>query len=186
MPLINDIEEQVVLVNEQNQEIGVMGKMEAHEKGLLHRAFSVFVFNTQGQLLLQQRALSKYHSPAKWTNTCCSHPRFNESVLQGAERRLNEEMGMSCELTETFDFIYKAELDQGLTEHEYDFVFVGISDDKPMLNPEEVEDFRYMDMDLLEGDIAENPDYYTEWLKICFPRVMLHYQKLFKNGKLAS
>ena len=159
--------EYVILVDEQDKETGTMEKLQAHAEGLLHRAISVFVFNTNGELLLQQRALDKYHSAGLWTNTCCSHPRPGESLADAAHRRLQEEMGMNCELDEAFSFTYKAELEHGLTEHELDHVFTGITDAHPLLNPTEAAAWRYMRINELQHDIAEQPGVYTEWFKIC-------------------
>jgi len=163
--------EQVVLVDEFDNEIGVMEKILTHEKALLHRAFSVFVFNEKGQLLLQQRAFSKYHSPGLWTNTCCSHPRPNESTYDAANRRLVEEMGFECELVYQFNFIYKAELDQGLTEHEFDHVFFGLYNGEVNPNSEEVLDYKYVDVQDVLSDMDLNPDKYTVWFKIIFNKV---------------
>lgn len=163
---------QVILVNEYDQEIGQMEKMEAHEKGLLHRAFSVFIFNSEGEMLLQKRALHKYHSPGLWTNSCCSHPYPNEKVYDAANRRLSEEMGMSTDLNFAFSFQYKAEFDNGLIEHEYDHVFIGKTDQTPKLNPEEVAEFKYISIDELIQDIEINPDDYTPWFKICLNEVL--------------
>ena len=164
--------EEVVLVNEMDQKVGLMEKMEAHVKGLLHRAFSIFIFNSKGELLIHQRAMSKYHSPGLWTNTCCSHPRDTETLQQAVNRRLEEEMGMATDMEKKFHFIYKAELDQGLTEHELDHVFFGHTDDLPKHNPEEVMDFKYVNIEELTSDMEQNPDNYTEWFKICFPEVL--------------
>ncbi|NQX91362.1 MAG: isopentenyl-diphosphate Delta-isomerase [Flavobacteriales bacterium] len=155
-----------------DQKVGLMEKMEAHEKGLLHRAFSIFIFNSKGELLIHQRAMSKYHSPGLWTNTCCSHPRDTETLQQAVNRRLEEEMGMATDMEKKFHFIYKAELDQGLTEHELDHVFFGHTDDLPKPNPEEVMDFKYVNIEELTSDMEQNPDNYTEWFKICFPEVL--------------
>lgn len=163
--------EEVILVNSNNEVQGYMGKMEAHEKGLLHRAFSVFIFNSYGELLLQKRDLNKYHSGGLWTNTCCSHPRKNETFIEAAKRRLFEEMGLRCELTEAFSFIYKANLDNNLIEHELDQVFFGNSDKLPSLNKEEAMDYKYIEPNQLLIDINNNPNIYTEWLKISFKRV---------------
>lgn len=168
-------QEYVILVNEQDQELGLMEKMEAHEKGLLHRAFSVFVFNNKGELMLQQRALDKYHSGGLWTNTCCSHPRQGETVLEAAHRRLQEEMGFDCELEEQFQFIYKKELDKGLTEHEFDHVLFGKFEGEPQLNPEEASSYKFVDMHTLKTDMQNNPQDYTEWFKICFDEVFRLY-----------
>ena len=173
--------EEVILVNTDNEVLGYMEKMEAHEKGLLHRAFSIFIFNTKGEILLQKRAISKYHSGGLWTNTCCSHPRKNESFLDAANRRLSEEMGMSCVLNEVFSFIYKAELDNNLTEHEYDQVLFGTTDQLPVLNKAEAEDYKYIKPDQLKIDIHDNPSQYTEWLKISFEKVY-HLTKLKDNA----
>lgn len=172
--------EEVILVNTDNEVLGYMEKMEAHEKGLLHRAFSIFIFNTKGEILLQKRAISKYHSGGLWTNTCCSHPRKNESFLDAANRRLSEEMGMSCVLNEVFSFIYKAELDNNLIEHEYDQVLFGTTDQIPVLNKAEAEDYKYIKPDQLKIDIQANPSQYTEWLKISFEKVY-HLTKLKDN-----
>ncbi len=163
--------EYVVLVNEEDQSIGTMEKMEAHVKGALHRAFSVFIFNSKGELLLQQRALDKYHSPGLWTNTCCSHPRPDEAVEDAAHRRLAEEMGMECPLDYQFHFQYRAEFNNGLTEHELDHVFFGQSDTPPVLNRGEVADCRYVSLDLLEKELKEFPEKYSPWLRICFEKV---------------
>lgn len=170
--------EYVVLVDENDNELGVMEKMEAHEKGVLHRAFSVFTFNSSGELMLQRRALTKYHSGGLWTNTCCSHPREGESALDAAHRRLVEEMGFDCELNKAFDFIYKKELDKGLTEHELDHVFIGRFDGEPSINPEEVHEYKYMALDELQADISSNPDQYTEWFKICLEETLKHKDRL--------
>lgn len=163
--------EKVVLVNTNNEVLGEMEKMEAHQKGLLHRAFSVFVFNSSNQLLMQKRASSKYHSGGLWTNTCCSHPRLNEDILDAGKRRLQEEMGFTTELMEMFAFIYKANLDNQLIEHEYDFVLIGKFENEPNINLDEVEDFAYWDLDFIESDMVKNPAKYTEWFKICFPKL---------------
>jgi isopentenyl-diphosphate Delta-isomerase len=157
--------EEVILVNERDEQTGLMEKMEAHRKGVLHRAFSVLVFNTKGELLLQRRALHKYHSPGLWTNTCCSHPRNGESIIDAAKRRLHEEMGMSCELKIKGSFIYKTELEGGLTEHEYDYVLTGISNDLPVINQEEVSEFKYMKPEELKIAMDEHPENYTFWIR---------------------
>ena len=157
------IEEQVILVDKNDNQIGLMPKMEAHEKALLHRAFSVFTFNDKGQLLLQQRAADKYHSPLLWTNTCCSHQRNGETSLEAGKRRLQEEMGFTCDLEEVFSFIYKAPFDNGLTEHELDHVMVGRYNENPIINKEEVESFKWMTLEEVKDDIENNPQIYTEW-----------------------
>ncbi len=170
-------EEQVLLVNEKDEVLGTMGKMEAHEKALLHRAFSVFVLNKNGEVMLQQRAAHKYHSPGLWTNTCCSHQREGESNLDAGKRRLQEEMGFSTNLEELFSFIYKAPFDNGLTEHEFDHVMLGHYEDDPDPNPEEVSDWKWMAPDLIRKDMDQNPDSYTAWFRIIFDRFHQHIQK---------
>jgi isopentenyl-diphosphate delta-isomerase len=170
--------ENVILVNEQDQVIGIMPKMEAHLQGKLHRAFSVFIFNGQAELLLQQRATDKYHSGGKWSNTCCSHPRPGEDTLAAAHRRLFEEMGLKCELNEAFSFIYKVEMDGGLIEHEYDHVYVGVSDVLPVPDPGEVAAYCYQNMSELEEKLINEPNQYSEWLKICFNRINNIYRLL--------
>jgi isopentenyl-diphosphate delta-isomerase len=162
------IEEQVILVDENDNQIGLMPKMEAHKKALLHRAFSVFTFNDKSELLLQQRAADKYHSPLLWTNTCCSHQRNGETSLEAGKRRLQEEMGFTCELEEVFSFIYKAPFDNGLTEHELDHVMVGAYNENPIINKEEVESFKWMTLEEVKVDMEINPSIYTEWFKIIF------------------
>ncbi|UAM99825.1 isopentenyl-diphosphate Delta-isomerase [Polaribacter litorisediminis] len=169
------MEELVVLVDEKNNQIGLMPKMEAHEKALLHRAFSVFIFNKKGELMLQQRAASKYHSPLLWTNTCCSHQRDGESNLAAGKRRLQEEMGFTTPLKEVFSFVYKAPFDNGLTEHEFDHVLIGYFDDEPHINKEEAEAYKWMLLEDVKNDIEAHPSNYTEWFKIIFKE---SYQKL--------
>jgi isopentenyl-diphosphate delta-isomerase len=159
--------EQVILVDERDNQVGVMEKLQAHREGRLHRAISVFIFNSRGEMLLQQRAAGKYHSAGLWTNACCSHPRAGEAVEHAAARRLQEEMGMKCELKETFNFIYKAQLENQLTEYEFDHVFTGISDEIPMPEVAEVSKWKYIAVAKLVEDVASNPDQYTEWFKIC-------------------
>lgn len=166
--------EKVILVNEHDEQVGTMEKMEAHEKGILHRAFSVFVFNDNNDLLMQQRAVSKYHSGGLWTNTCCSHPREGEAAIIGAHRRLQEEMGFDCDLEKLTDFVYRAELDHGLTEHEFDHVFIGKWNGEPHYNPEEVESVKWMNVEAIEQDIAQNPAKYTEWFKIIYHEFLTH------------
>jgi len=161
-------EEKVILVDKNDNQVGLMPKLEAHEKGVLHRAFSIFIFNSNYELLLQKRASSKYHSGGLWTNTCCSHPREGEDILDAANRRLDEEMGIKTSLRKVYDFIYKAELDNQLTEHEFDHVFYGVFDNDPILNKDEAEDFKWVDMETLNNDIIKNEDNYTVWFKIAF------------------
>lgn len=167
-------EEQVILVNEYDKQIGLMPKLEAHEKAVLHRAFSVFVFNNKNELMLQQRALHKYHSPGLWTNTCCSHQRDGESNLQAGIRRLQEEMGFVTPLKETISFIYKAPFDNGLTEHELDHIMVGNYEDAPIINPDEVADWKWMPIEDVKQDIDDNPQLYTAWFKIIFEKFYEH------------
>lgn len=166
------MEEQVILVDTEDTALGVMEKLAAHQQGILHRAFSVFIFNANGELLMQKRALHKYHSPGKWTNTCCSHPRPNELTFDAAKRRLQEEMGMDCELTYGFNFLYKATFTNDLIEHEFDHVFFGVSDETPIINVEEVTSFKYVKLAELHEDIIKNPEDYTVWLKLCFNKVL--------------
>ena len=161
-------EEKVILVDKNDNQVGLMPKLEAHEKGVLHRAFSIFIFNSKYELLLQKRASSKYHSGGLWTNTCCSHPREGEDILDAANRRLDEEMGIKTSLRKVYDFIYKAELDNQLTEHEFDHVFYGVFDKDPILNKDEAEDFKWVEMETLNNDIIKNEDNYTVWFKIAF------------------
>lgn len=165
--------EYVVLVNEQDEPIGTCEKMEAHEKALLHRAFSVFLFNDKGEMLIHQRAHSKYHSPGLWTNACCSHQRPEESTLDAAHRRMQEELGIDCDIKEIFSFQYKAPFDNGLTEHELDHVLIGQYNTLDMpLNPEEVAAVKFISLKDLEADVAQHPSQYTEWFKIALPRVI--------------
>ena len=162
----------VVLVDEQDNPIGKMEKQQAHIEGLLHRAFSIFIFNSEKKLLLQKRASSKYHCGGLWTNSCCSHPRENENIQDAANRRLAEEMGMQCSLKPIFTFMYKAEFDNGLIEHELDHVFFGESDQNPKINPEEVETYRYIAMENLQQEVKEFPENFTPWFIIALDRVL--------------
>lgn len=173
------IEENVILVNENDEQIGLMPKLEAHEKAVLHRAFSVFVLNNKNQLMLQQRAHHKYHSPMLWTNTCCSHQREGETNLQAGNRRLMEEMGFRTDLKELFHFIYKAPFDNGLTEHELDHVMIGYFNEKPLINPDEVASWKWMEIDAVKEDIESCPDNYTVWFKIIFDK-FYHYLEAHK------
>lgn len=169
------MEEFVVLVDENDQAIGLEEKLKAHQLGLLHRALSVLIFNSDKKLLLQQRAAHKYHTPSLWANTCCSHPRENESLKDATNRRLQEEMGMIAELKPAFTFLYKADFDNGLIEHEFDHVWIGYSDDYPIINTEEVADFKWLSLDEIDQDILEHPEKYTAWFKILMKD---HGQKL--------
>jgi isopentenyl-diphosphate delta-isomerase len=164
------IEDKVILVDNNDNQIGLMPKLEAHEKGVLHRAFSVFIFNNDGELMLQRRALTKYHSPGLWTNTCCSHQRDGETNIISGKRRLNEEMGFDTELFEKTSFIYKAKFDNGLTEHEFDHVLVGSYNHSPMINSTEVDSWKWMSMENIKKDIKDHPDNYTAWFKIIFEK----------------
>ncbi|OIQ30716.1 MAG: isopentenyl-diphosphate delta-isomerase [Bacteroidetes bacterium MedPE-SWsnd-G2] len=164
------IEEKVILVDETGKAIGLMPKMEAHEKALLHRAFSVFVFNKQNELMLQKRAAHKYHSPSLWTNTCCSHQRDGEGNVEAGRRRLQEEMGFVTDLEEVTSFMYKAPFDNGLTEHEFDHILVGKFNEEPNINPDEVEDWKWMSLEAVKADMAVNPEDYTAWFKIIFEK----------------
>ncbi len=172
----------LVLVDDTDTAWGKMEKMEVHQLGLLHRAFSVFIFNSNGELLLQQRASGKYHSGGLWTNTCCSHPRYGEDTSFAASRRLEEEMGIRCHLDYGFSFVYKVRFDNGLIENEYDHVYFGVSDTPFKPDPDEVQDWKYISMEKLIGDMKKNPADYTEWLKICIDKVMNHLD----NNKRAS
>ncbi|WP_372756174.1 isopentenyl-diphosphate Delta-isomerase [Mariniflexile sp.] len=167
-------EEKVILVNEKDEQIGTMPKMEAHEKALLHRAFSVFVFNDKKELMLQQRAAHKYHSPLLWTNTCCSHQRVGESNIQAGKRRLMEEMGFVVDLEESISFIYKAPFDNGLTEHEFDHILIGHFNETPIINPDEVASWKWMPLEAVKHDILKHPELYTEWFKIIFDKFYEH------------
>ena len=159
---------EVILVDKDDNATGSMEKMEAHRKGFLHRAFSVFIFNEKMQLMLQQRALHKYHSPGLWSNTCCSHPYPGEEVEEAAHRRLAQEMGFDCGIREVFSFIYKADLDQEMTEHELDHVLIGKYNEEPVLNSEEVADWKWIGLDELLIDMEKHPEQYTVWFRIIF------------------
>jgi isopentenyl-diphosphate delta-isomerase len=171
------ITEQVILVNEQDEELGLMEKMEAHQKALLHRAFSVFIFNDKGELLLQQRAVSKYHSGGLWTNTCCSHPRMGETTINAAHRRLKEEMGFETYLEKAFDFVYKADLDNELSEHEFDHVYIGYYNGQIFPNHLEVENYAFQSLDQISAFLQAHPDRYTAWFHIAFPRVKVWFEE---------
>jgi len=164
---------QVILVDENDQEIGQEEKIKAHsDGGKLHRAFSIFVINSKGELMMQKRAKTKYHCGELWSNTCCSHPKPGEEIVQAAHRRLQEEMGFDCDLKEGFSLIYKVPFDNGLTEFEFDHFLFGNYDSEPKINPEEADEWKWIKIEDLEKDVAENPDFYTPWLKIALPRVV--------------
>ena len=171
----------VILVDENDNPIGTMPKMEAHEKAMLHRAFSVFILNANDEVLLQQRANDKYHSAGLWTNTCCSHPHPGEDTLGAARRRLKEEMGMEADLQFVFKFMYKAPFDNLLTEHEIDHVFIGKTNQLPVINPEEVASYNYMKLEEIKLDMEQNPQSYTVWFRIIFNEF---YKEIFTH-KLA-
>lgn len=163
--------QEVILVNEQDEEIGTMEKMEAHQKAVLHRAFSVFIFNTKGEMLLQQRATNKYHSAGLWTNACCSHPSPGESTPDAARRRLIEEMGFSTPLTEIFAFTYRTPYDNGLTEYEFDHVYSGTYEGIVKPDPEEVKDYCFKSLEDIEDSLQTHPAKYTSWFHIAFPKI---------------
>lgn len=162
----------VILVDENDKQIGTMEKMEAHEKGLLHRAFSVFIYNDKDELLLQQRALTKYHTPGLWTNTCCSHQKVGETNIEAGQRRLMEEMGFSVPLEDKISFTYKAPFSNGLTEHEFDHILVGRYNEEPKPNPEEVAGWKWQKIEDVRKDIQEHPEKYTAWFKIIFDKYL--------------
>ena len=162
------VNENVVLVDKNDNPIGLMEKIEAHRRGLLHRAFSVFIIDDENRLLLQKRSQTKYHSPGLWTNTCCSHPRNGEILIDAANRRLMQEMGLSANLKHMFSFIYRAEFDNGLIEHEFDHVFIGKSNSDPVINSDEVCEWKWTEIKKIKKDIIENSHHYTEWFKIIF------------------
>jgi isopentenyl-diphosphate delta-isomerase len=169
----------VLLVNERDEPVGTLEKMEAHRQGVLHRAFSVFVFDRRGRMLLQQRAAQKYHGGGLWTNTCCSHPYPDEAVQNAALRRLQEEMGFTTPLEKIFAFTYRAEVENGLVEHEYDHVFAGEFEGAMRLNPAEVADSRYLEMDAIEDWMISQPAAFTSWFRIAFPMVQAWWQQRY-------
>jgi len=164
--------EEVILVNENDVQVGTMEKMEAHMKAVLHRAFSVFVFNNKGEMLLQQRAISKYHSGGLWTNACCSHPRPGEETADAAQRRLQEELGFTTELQKAFTFSYHAPFDNGLAENEFDHVFIGKFDGEITPLPSEVQDFCYKKMEDISSSLESHPQKYTAWFHLAYPKVV--------------
>ena len=170
--------EYVVLVDSKDRAIGTMEKLEAHRLGALHRAFSIFIFNEKGEMLLQQRAMGKYHSPGLWTNACCSHPRPNELLMDAAQRRLQEELNMVTELSEVFDFTYHATFDNGLIEHEFDHVFFGHCSSTPDFNKEEVMELKWVDWNALLNWVAQEPAQFTPWFRIALPLVVEKVEQL--------
>ena len=177
------MQEHVILVDRMGREIGTQEKIQAHREGNLHSAFSIFIFNAVGELLLQRRAQTKYHSGGLWTNTCCSHPRPGENFYRAAKRRLNEEMGFDCELTGLFSFIYHTQLDNSLFEHELDYVYAGYYNGQPTPNPDEVDDWKWMNISTLKQEVQETPENYTYWFKLTLERVVEQSQKIgFSNG----
>lgn len=173
----------VILVDKNDRQTGIAVKMEAHHKGLLHRAVSVFVINSRGEWILQRRAFDKYHSNGLWTNTCCTHPHPGETTEEAARRRLKEEMGIECPVTELFTFIYREKLNNELTEHELDHIFFGVTDDIPIINTEEVEEWETVAFSDLHEDISKNPANYTYWFKEIYENVNLHIIKIRNNIK---
>jgi isopentenyl-diphosphate Delta-isomerase len=162
---------EVILVNEKDEQVGVLEKLQAHQKGLLHRAFSVFIFNSKGEMLLQQRAKNKYHSGGLWSNACCGHPYPDEEIVSAAARRLHEEMGFTTSLVRAFDFTYKISFENGLIENEFDHVFVGHYDGEIQANPDEVSDYSFKSMIDIRRDLLDTSMKYTAWFRIAFPRV---------------
>lgn len=163
---MRDRSERVVLVNERDAETGTLGKLRAHREGRLHRAFSVFVVNSRGEMLLQRRAAGKYHSGGLWSNACCGHPRPGEATEAAARRRLREEMGFGCDLSRVFGFVYRVELEEGMREHEYDHVFLGRWDGEPRPDPEEVEGWRWEEPGTVLRELERDREAYTHWFGI--------------------
>lgn len=178
---MNTTQNDVILVDEFDTEIGQMEKLEAHQKGALHRAFSVLIFNSKNELLLQQRAFGKYHSEGLWTNACCSHQAANETTFEAAARRLHEEMGMHCSFKEGFKFRYRTELENNLIENELDHVILGFTDENPILNPSEAQDFKWISMGELLDDMHQQPEKYTVWFKLI---LLDHYKELIQSLNL--
>ncbi len=173
----------VILVNEKDEPLGTMEKMEAHQKGLLHRAFSVFIFDSKGRMLLQQRAAQKYHGAHLWTNACCSHPLPGEETVTAATRRLKEELGFVTDIREIFSFTYCSPVENNLMEHEYDHVFVGVYEGSIHPHPQEVADYRYEEIDEIKKSLHQNPEGFTVWFKIAFPRIESWWRENFGNAR---
>lgn len=169
--------ELLILVDENDQEVGLMEKLSVHQEGLLHRAFSAFIFNSNDELLLQRRATGKYHSGGLWSNTCCSHPISSEKISETVPRRLKEEMGISSETYFLFKFIYRAAFENGLVEYELDHVYFGRSDEKPDPDSSEVMDWKYMNLELIHEDVCLNPQNYSAWFKFCLPEIMKYFKQ---------
>jgi isopentenyl-diphosphate delta-isomerase len=173
--------QQIILVDEEDNAIGSIEKIEAHQRGLKHRALSIFIFNPKGEMLLQQRAFSKYHSGGLWSNACCSHPFPNEATQTAASRRLNEEMGFTASLKKVFDFSYKASFANGLTENEFDHVFAGEYEGEIKPNPEEVAHHLFKPMEEIKIELQQKPEKYTEWFKIAFPKIEAWWEKKYRQ-----
>ncbi len=171
----------VILVDANDNPIGYREKLEVHEQGLLHRAFSIFIFNAKGEMLLQQRALNKYHSGGLWTNTCCSHPLPGEDTLSAARRRLKEEMGFETSIEKVFDFVYKADFENGLTEYEFDHVFAGEYEGIIDFNTEEVMGFCYRNFLEIRHGLQTDPQQYTAWFHLAFPKIEDWWNQQYKN-----
>ena len=176
-----NVEDKVILVNEHDDMVGTMDKMEVHRQGLLHRAFSIFIFNSKGEMLIQQRAIEKYHSGGLWTNACCSHPAPGEATQDAAERRLKEELGFETRIEKIFDFIYKAEFDNGLTEHEFDHVFAGEYEGQIKMNPKEVKDVCYKEISEIRSMLQTHPQKFTAWFHIAFPKIEKWWKDRYAN-----
>lgn len=172
--------EYVILVDENDRETGICEKLEAHQKGLLHRAFSIFLFNKKGEYLLQQRADEKYHTPGLWSNTCCSHPRPDEKMEDALKRKLFQELGISAQVEKAFDFMYRAEFDNGLIENELDHVYFGEYSEKPNPNPEEVQAWKYISYEEIKAEMAQDEAKFTPWFKLVLDKVHQHYKKMIK------
>ena len=166
--MVNDL---LITVDAEDNVIGEIAKLEGHRKGILHRAFSIFIFNPEGKWLMQQRAFNKYHSGGLWTNTCCSHPHPGQLTEEAAINRLYEEMGIWCNIQHIFEFTYKASFGNGLTEYEYDHIFTGVTDTLPEINKEEVHSYKFMSFEEIKTEVEENPDHFTEWFKIIYEKV---------------
>jgi isopentenyl-diphosphate delta-isomerase len=179
------LKEEIILVNEKDQVIGVGEKIQTHLIGALHRAFSTYIFNSAGQLLLQKRSSTKYHSQGLWSNTCCGHPRPGEAIEEAARRRLGEEMGFDCEVREVFEFVYHAKLDNGFYEHEYDHVLVGTCDDIPTPNQDEVADWKWTDLTAIMIDMGKHPENYTYWFRTSFDELCRSIKSINVDSDMA-